>query len=862
MTLSCVLAACGGSGSGDSNSQPTASSANLTATEDIAIQHQVLANDADGDSLTYILGNMPTNGDAVISSSGLITYTPASNYHGADALSVVVSDGKSDVIADFNISVTAVNDAPEFNNGTAQNLTASEDQTMTTNIVASDVDDANEDLTYRLSTTAQHGEATLSEAGELTYTPATDFNGSDSVSVEVSDGELSTTATLTINVTPVNDAPQAQVNSFSTRDNQTLSGTLAATDIDGDELAFSLPENQTLPDHVSLTLNTDGTFSYQSTATTNGFETIQVNVSDGISTIQTTVSFTTVTDKLLTDQWHLHNTGQNAYSDDSGTAGHDINIGNLHINGTTGSGVKVAVVDSGLEINHEDLSANVLAGRSYDYVNGDTDPTPADNGGDHGTSVAGLIAAKAFNAIGGRGVAPDASLMGFNWLETQLLDEWENNHGGSQTDDVQIVNQSYGANITGPQNFFDTWNNAAEAHLKSVMSANNSGKGILMLKAAGNSFGYVGTSMQILGNNIDVVASEYAADDSTPPLSAHISGVEPESSSFYQTVISALNASAADPLASYSSVGASVWVSAPGGEDGDAQPAMITTDLTGCARGYAQYGEDGFNGGTTENTDCNYTSTFNGTSSATPVVSGVAALIMASNDSLSWRDVRHILATTAKKVDPNFTPVEIINGAETFVAEPGWITNSAGYHFHNWYGFGMVDATAAVDMATSHSYSLLPSVVETDFISSANTSAVPIPEGNTGTSKGIYVSNRLTVESVQLKISTTHGRDADLAIELTSPTGTKSMILPPRSLLVMDQDDSESADFNNTVLLSNAFYGEASEGTWTVKITDTNSGYFRFYIHRTNENDWLYYDSPNNSSTGTLTSVALRIYGH
>ncbi|MBU2039455.1 MAG: proprotein convertase P-domain-containing protein, partial [Gammaproteobacteria bacterium] len=168
----------------------------------------------------------------------------------------------------------------------------------------------------------------------------------------------------------------------------------------------------------------------------------------------------------------------------------------------------------------------------------------------------------------------------------------------------------------------------------------------------------------------------------------------------------------------------------------------------------------------------------------------------------------------------------------------------------------------AAALAKDPAYVALPAVSETAFIAPADTSAVTIPEGNTGASKTINIGDDLTVEAVQIKISATHGRDADLAIELTSPAGTKSMVLQPRSLLVMDQDDSENPDFSDTVLLSNTFYGESSQGTWTIKVTDTNNGTFRFYVHRTNEDDWLYYDSPNNSTTGTLNSVSLRIYGH
>ena len=743
--------------------------------------------------------------------------------------------------------------------------TISEDNTLTLQVTASDAD--NDPLSYAVYQQATHGVALLSSGSQFLYTPEANYNGNDSFKIVVRAGEHEVIRTINIAIEAVNDAPvfNTQTLTFSGRDNQTLTGTMSATDAEDDTLTFSLVSGQSLPTDVEFNINSDGTFSYQNNGSNSAQVTLQVKVTDGVAVTQTGLSFTTQTDPLLTQQWHLKNTGQNAFSANSGTAGHDINIGSLHIDGTTGNGVKVAVVDSGLEIGHEDLTDNVLVGRSYDYVNDDTDPTPdapADSSGDHGTSVAGLIAAKGFNDIGGRGVAPNASLLGFNWLETQLFSEWQKNHGGDQTSDVQIINQSYGANIAGPQTFFDGWNNAAESHLKTVQSTNNAGKGIVMLKSAGNSFQVVDTQMTILGNDIDAVATEYWNDDTAPRLSANIAGVEPEASSFYQTVISAVNADAANPLSSYSSVGASVWVSAPGGEYGSSSPAMITTDLTGCSRGYAKTGKTGFNGNTSQNDNCNYTSIFNGTSSAAPVASGIAALILEANSNLSWRDVRHIMAATAKKIDADFSPIEITNDAETFVAEPGWLTNDAGYHFHNWYGFGMVDATAAVAMAKDPAYVALPAVSETAFIAPADISAVTIPEGNTGASKTISVSDDLTVESVQIKISAIHGRDADLAIELTSPAGTKSMVLQPRSLLVMDQDDSTAADFNDTVLLSNAFYSESSQGTWTVKVTDTNNGDFIFYVHRANVGDWVLYDSPNNSIPGTLNSVSLRIYGH
>ena len=79
----------------------------------------------------------------------------------------------------------------------------------------------------------------------------------------------------------------------------------------------------------------------------------------------------------------------------------------------------MAIVDEGLEILHEDLADNVLTGQSYNFLDNTNDPTldPAsDNEGDHGTSVAGIIGMKAYNNVGGVGIAYDASLVGLSLI--------------------------------------------------------------------------------------------------------------------------------------------------------------------------------------------------------------------------------------------------------------------------------------------------------------------------------------------------------------------------------------------------------------------------------------------------------------
>ena len=93
------------------------------------------------------------------------------------------------------------------------------------------------------------------------------------------------------------------------------------------------------------------------------------------------------------------------------------------------------------------------------------------------------------------------------------------------------------------------------------------------------------------------------------------------------------------------------------------------------------------------NPDCNYNSHFNGTSAAAPTVSGVVALMLEANPDLTWRDVKHILVNTSAKIDA--TRSTTVDG----VTQYSWVQNAAGHEHHNWYGFGKVDASAAVNVA-------------------------------------------------------------------------------------------------------------------------------------------------------------------
>ena len=182
-------------------------------------------------------------------------------------------------------------------------------------------------------------------------------------------------------------------------------------------------------------------------------------------------------DTLFADQWHLSNTGQGG-----GTPGEDADAVAAWTAGFDGTGVRIAVVDEDLEIGHQDLFWNCVPGRSYNYLDGSTDPT-SQTGKRHGTCVGGVAAAVGGNDLGVRGAAFEAQLVGYNYLESQTLA----NEANAMTRDAAangVSNNSWGP-VPGlgiPQPSDSSWRTAVQTGL----SIGRGGKGLSYLFAAGN----------------------------------------------------------------------------------------------------------------------------------------------------------------------------------------------------------------------------------------------------------------------------------------------------------------------------------------------------------------------------------------
>lgn len=556
-------------------------------------------------------------------------------------------------------------------------------------------------------------------------------------------------------------------------------------------------------------------------------------------------------DPLTEHQWHLMNTGQRAFARNGGVAGNDMNVWWAHRVGFTGQGVNVAVVDDGLELAHPDLEGNIRQGRSANLIagaNDPSDPSPIRRLDAHGTSVGGIIGAVSNNGLGGIGVAPEANLQGYKYLrkryESNIPGAWYISHGKpGYTDDVRVFNQSYGRSVYQSEQYSEDF---AERVLKRMSMDSNGQLGAVFVKSAGNGYN----------------RTDYRPVDQAANLPWENSNQENYNANYWNVTVSAL--AAGGTRSSYSTVGSSVFLTAPGGESGRNFPAHVTTDPTGCEMGYNNhplyFPYDGhlLHGGTPLDPTCNYNSTMNGTSSAAPNTSGAFAVMMSAFPNMHQRDIRHLLASTATQVDPNYGDLQLryvtAAGADrTVVGLEGWEENAAGYQYSPYYGFGLIDVSAAIK-AGRDNYVPLPSLEISPWINSNLENPLAIADaGANATSTTLAVESDNTVEAVQITLNANHERISDLLVELVSPSGTRSVLMSPRNSMI-----KERAGFRNKLMLSHKFYGESARGNWTLRITDTSKD-TRYAIDlESNRRVRI----NNNTENGELLGWSLRILGH
>ncbi|MCE9574879.1 MAG: tandem-95 repeat protein [Deltaproteobacteria bacterium] len=271
------------------NDAPVAADDSLTITEDAPGTVAVLANDTDldGDPLTITARSTPGHGTTSLSGSSIV-YTPAANYNGSDAFTYTISDGTTTAIATVSVTVTPVNDGPV---AVADSATTAEDTAKTIAVLTNDSDVDGDTLTITARSTPGHGTTALS-GSNIVYTPAANYNGSDSFTYTISDGTLTAVATVTMTVTAVNDPPVAVNDTVTTAEDtaKTIAVLANDSDVDGDALTIMAV---TAPTHGTA-VKSGANVIYAPAANYNGVDSFTYTITDGALTATATV-FMTVT---------------------------------------------------------------------------------------------------------------------------------------------------------------------------------------------------------------------------------------------------------------------------------------------------------------------------------------------------------------------------------------------------------------------------------------------------------------------------------------------------------------------------------------------------------------------------------------
>lgn len=457
---------------------------------------------------------------------------------------------------------------------------------------------------------------------------------------------------------------------------------------------------------------------------------------------------------------------------------------------TRGEGVQVSVSDDAVELFHADLFQNVVPGANSDFIyplNNQLGlyPMPCVAGDSHGTSVAGVIAARDDNGIGVAGVAPRAKLIANNMLSSS------SSSAGAEAmtlhlDTTGVYHNSWGSPDDGFLHDSETlWQNAIETGLRDGRGQ----KGAIYVFAAGN------------GNQLDI------------PTTSGPSNVGTENSNFdgYVNKRGVIAVCAIDDdgkQAYYSEPGANLLLCAPSG--GALGTAAITTTALGS----------------------DYRSNFSGTSGAAPMISGVVALMLSANPQLSWRDVRWILAQTARETD---------------AADPSWAASAisapggGAKRFSHKFGFGLVDADAAVALSRTWTTVGNSATLKTcgPYTRTPATTIADAPGAALVDANSVAGCSISQIEFVEISVDSDHTYSGDLRIQLISPSGRISELADARfcGANVAPPDPCRSS-YSNWTFGSSRHLGEPANGGWQLSVTDTRSG-----------------------ETGHLNSWSLRLHG-
>ncbi|MGD9731369.1 MAG: beta strand repeat-containing protein, partial [Desulfamplus sp.] len=265
-----------------SDGTPAAVADNFTTNEDTAYTGKVAANDTGLDDIpvTFTKTTDPANGTLTFNADGTFTYTPNLNYHGTDSFTYTVADldGQTST-GTVTITVNPVSDGiPAAVN---DSFSTDEDTAYTGTVALNDTGLDDIPVVFSKTTDPLNGTLIFNADGTFTYTPNADYHGTDSFTYTVTDLDgQSSTGTVTITVNPVSDGtPAAVADSFTTNEDTAVSGSVALNDngLEDIPVVFSKESD---PDHGTVVVNTDGTFTYTPNLNYYGTDLFTYTVTD------------------------------------------------------------------------------------------------------------------------------------------------------------------------------------------------------------------------------------------------------------------------------------------------------------------------------------------------------------------------------------------------------------------------------------------------------------------------------------------------------------------------------------------------------------------------------------------------------
>ncbi|KAK3881522.1 hypothetical protein Pcinc_014041 [Petrolisthes cinctipes] len=465
-------------------------------------------------------------------------------------------------------------------------------------------------------------------------------------------------------------------------------------------------------------------------------------------------------DPLFKDQWYLVNTGQ------VGADGLDLNLTWAWLQGYTGKGVTVSILDDGIQTTNPDIAPNYASEVSYSVVQDGQpldDPSPRLDPpaytNSHGTYCTGIVAAVANNSVCGVGIAYEARVGGVRIVDGKVTDIQEATALSRHADIVDVFSASWGPTDDGTK--VEGPGKLAQQALLYGITQGRGGRGAVYVWAAGNG-GLLMDNCNLDGYTSSVYTLSVAALTPTG------------TSTYYSEPCASI-------LAAVYIGGAHTMVE---GQEGEQQLRVVVPELDGhCSE------------------------KFQGSSAAAPLMAGVVALALQANPELGWRDLQHLVVATAVP-----TPEALL--------EDGWTTNTLGRPFHLLQGFGAVNAGRLVEEALIWENVAPQKTANISLLYGSR----PLPPGEWVNLTGSLSDADITsAEHVVATISLTHPQRRLLLIFIVSPGGTQSQILTQRP------NDKSKEGFWSWDFLSVHFWGEDPRGKWKVAVKNGSGrrGYLR-----------------------------------